>query len=207
MNIPFSIQTFHFAGRSVQAYIPTIKWVQQQFEKKEAAAAPYWAQVWPAAKALCEVIAAEPELVNDKTVLELAAGLGLPSLLAAPFAKNIIASDHIEEAIYVMKQSAVHNKLINMQCRVLDWNKLDKKLHADVLLLSDINYDPKDFEQLYKVLTAFLQQGTSILLSTPQRLMAKQFMEWLLPFKKKEYIIEVKHNSEIIIVSVWILKQ
>jgi predicted nicotinamide N-methyase len=207
MNIPTSIQTFHFAGRSVDAFMPSIEWVQQQFEKKEAASAPYWAQVWPAAKALCEVIAAEPELVKDKTVLELAAGLGLPSMLAAQLAKNVISSDYIQEAVDMMKLSVAHNNLVNVQCRMLDWNKLDRKLSPDVLLLSDINYDPKDFDQLYKVLTSFIQQGTAILLSTPQRLMAKHFMEQLKPWKVKTYTVEVPHKDETVFTSVWMLKK
>jgi len=206
MHLPSSIQTFHFAGSSVQAYIPSIKWVKQQFEKEESAAAPYWAQVWPAAKALCEVIAAEPELVRDKKVLELAAGLGLPSLLAAQFAKSVIASDYVKEAVDILELSAAHNNLLNMQCRVLDWNKLDKKLHADVLLLSDVNYDPESFDPLFRVLTHFLNKGTDIVLSTPQRLMAKGFMERLIPFKNRQYTIEIKHNSDTVPVSVWILR-
>ena len=203
MPIPATIQTFHFANTTVQAYIPSNKWMQKQFEKEDTkAAVPYWAQVWPAAKALCEVIAAEPSLIKNKKVLELAAGLGLPSLLAAQFAKEVIASDYMEEAVGMMKRSASHNGLKNMQCRVIDWNSPDANLTADVLLLSDINYDPKDFDVLYKVLDHFIKTGSTVLLSTPQRLVAKSFTERLQHWCIKKYNIEIVHKEETVFTTV-----
>ncbi len=205
MNIPSSIQTFHFADRTVQAYLPSIEWVQQQFEKQEKNATPYWAQVWPAAKALCEVLAAEPELVKGKTVLEIAAGLGLPSLLAAQFAKDVTATDYFPDAVEIMKRSAAHNQLSAMHCLVMDWNDMDKKLQPDVLLLSDINYDPESFDTLLVLLSDFIRKGTVVLLSTPQRLVAKSFMERLELWCIRKKNIEVMHKNEIVFASVWLL--
>lgn len=207
MTVPATIETFQFADKTVKAYIPAIEWLQQQFENKESNAAPYWAQVWPAAKALCEVIASEPELVKDKTVLELAAGLGLPSLLAAQFSTQVTVTDYINEAVDTIKRSVLHNKLQNVDCRVMDWKKPDKKLNPDLLVLSDMNYDPKDFDQLFKTLACYIQQGTGILLSTPQRLMAKPFMEKLLPWQVKAFSMEVSHKADSVFTSVWLLKK
>lgn len=208
MNIPVTIQSFHFAGNTVQLYVPTNEWIQQQFEKEDnSATAPYWAQVWPAAKALCEVIASQPALVQDKKVLEIAAGLGLPSLVAAQFAKEVIASDYIKNAVELIKRSADHNAIKNIQCRVIDWNKPDKKLKPDVLLLSDINYESKSFDALYNMLAAFINKGTTVLLSTPQRLVAKAFMNRLQPWCRQTHNIEVIHKQEAILTSVWLLEK
>ncbi len=205
MNIPASIQTFHFANTQVQAYIPSLECMQVQFEKDENNAAPYWAQVWPAAKALCEVIANEPTVVKDKVVLEIAAGLGLPSLLAAQFATQVIATDYMEDAVAMIKRSADHNKLGNLQSGVMDWNKPDKKLKPDVLLLSDVNYEAASFDTLYKVLLRYMEEGAIILLSTPQRLIAKSFIYRLHPYCIKAYNIDVKHKDETVFTSVWVL--
>ena len=208
MKIPAEIQSFRFANTTVQAYIPSHKWIQRQFDKEEQnSPVPYWAQVWPAAKALCEIIAMQPALVENKKVMELAAGLGLPSLLAAQFAKEVSAGDYIPTAVEIMNRSVKYNKIKNMHCAVLDWNKLDKKLNPDVLLLSDINYDPKSFTVLYKVLTDFIEKGTTVLLSTPQRLIAKTFMNRLQPWCREAYQIEIKHKEEIISTSVWLLQK
>jgi predicted nicotinamide N-methyase len=46
-----------------------------------------------------------------------------------------------------------------------------------VLLLSDINYDPIVFDALYLMLDKLIQNNTTIILATPQRLIAKSFIE------------------------------
>lgn len=50
---------------------------------------PYWSKCWPSAIALSNFIAKNQALIQDKQVLELATGLGLPSLVAARFAKML----------------------------------------------------------------------------------------------------------------------
>jgi hypothetical protein len=46
----------------------------------------------------------------------------------------------------VLQQVINHNRFDNIECRRLDWHQLPDNLHPDVLLLSDINYDPVEFE-------------------------------------------------------------
>ncbi|RYF84734.1 MAG: hypothetical protein EOO03_14365 [Chitinophagaceae bacterium] len=50
------------------------------------------------------------------------------------------------------------------------------------MLLSDINYEPEAFDVLKGLVQRFLAKGTTILLTTPQRLMAKPIIEQLIPF-------------------------
>lgn len=208
MNIPATIQTFRFANTTVEAYVPSQDFIKSQFENNDNNnTAPYWAQVWPAAKALCEVLAANTHFVKNKNVLEIAAGLGLPSLLAAPFAKQVTATDYISDAVEIMEQSAMHNHFTNMQCKLLDWNAPGEIIKTDVLLLSDINYDPVSFDVLYKLLVSFIENNTMILLSTPQRLTAKTFMERLQPWCKQTFEPDIIHNSHTVYTSVWLLQQ
>jgi predicted nicotinamide N-methyase len=89
---------------------------------------------------------------------------------------------------------------------VLNWNHLPNDLTADVLLFSDINYDRDQFDQLYQVIQRFLLQGAMILLTTPQRLMAKPFIEKLLPFCKQQYEIDVFHQQQHTPVSLLVLQ-
>ena len=53
---------------------------------------------------------------------------------------------------------------------------------------------------MHKVLLRFIEEGTIILLSTPQRLLSKPFIESLLPFcvTQEEFIV-VEHAEEIMI--------
>lgn len=191
MQLQTQVQSFQFGEYRFDAVIPVAdalqQWYQQQLQADKHAHAPYWAQVWAAAYALCNFLAERNELIQNKTVVELAAGLGLPSLLAAKTASSVLCSDVSEDAVQLMQASIAQNKLSNCTASVIDWNKLPDELTADAILLSDINYEPQVFATLYKVLVSFLDKGTTIILSTPQRLMAKPFIEQLQPFIIENY--------------------
>lgn len=188
MELQTSLKTFHFGDYRFNAFVPDSSVLQQAFTKQlqtdPSTPAPYWAQVWPSAYALCEFIATQPHWLKNKTVLELAAGLGLPSLLAAQLAKKVTCSDYVPEAVQLMQRSIQQNKLETMNAMLIDWNHLPNDISVDILLLSDINYEPKAFETLFNVIISFLEKGTTILLSTPQRLMAKPFIDRILPYSK-----------------------
>jgi predicted nicotinamide N-methyase len=206
MQIPSHIEVFHFADVTIEARVPSATWIQQQYlQQKTSTPFPYWAKVWPASRALCQVMAAEPQLVKGKQVLELAAGLGLPSLLASRFAASVTASDYLSDAVEMIQQSVDHNRLNNMHCCLLDWNKLDPAVTTELLLLSDINYDPASFDLLYCVIEKFIAEGTCILLSTPQRLAGKPFMERLIPWRRKMYGISIAEPAATVFTSVWLL--
>jgi len=164
--------------------VPDPDQVRLQFRAAlEAGAAPplpYWTRIWPAAEALAAFVTERPELVAGKDVLELAAGLGLPGLAAARFARQVTLSDYLPEAVTLLQENAGLQPGAPVQVRLLDWNALPADLHPEVLLLSDINYDPAAFTQLQQVLLRFLSQGTTILLATPERLMARRFVESIL---------------------------
>ena len=58
-------------------------------------------------------------------------------------------------------------------------------MNAEVLILSDVNYDPAQFDVLIHLIDKFIHQGCTIILSTPQRIMASPFIQ-----KLEAYIIE-----------------
>ena len=201
MTASATLQNFEFGTNHLQVFVPDLTTVKEQYQhlKKESpsVAFPYWSQVWPAALGLCRFLVKHTHYIQNKKVLELAAGLGLPSLLAARYACEVCASDHIPEAVELMKRSADHNGILNMKCSLLDWNCLPENINTDILLLSDINYDPADFEIVFSVLQIFLNSGTTIILSTPQRLMAKPFIDRLLPFciKREEMLVDYRQHQ------------
>jgi len=199
MSASLQLQHLQRPGYTIDLYIPNAQEVQAIYLQQKQAQAqipfPHWTKLWPAALAMSDFIFNHPELVKNKKVLELAAGLGLPSFVAARFAKEVCCSDYLEEAVDAMCTTVQHLQLTNVTCALLDWNQLPDDLTTDVLLLSDINYDPVQFDQLYQVLHRFIQQGTFILLTTPQRLMAKPFIEKLLPFCKQQYEMAADNTS------------
>jgi len=204
------LQHFVFKEISIAVYVPDKLHVQKLYQQlkciDEAAPFPYWAKVWPAAYALSTFITAHPDFIKNKKVAELAAGLALPSLVAANYAATVCCSDQSADAIEVAQQSISYNSLTNMQAQVLDWQQLPVDFTPDVVLLSDINYAPEIFDSLYNMLVLLLNKEITVILSTPQRLMAKPFIEKILPFVIQQENTDVQDNDTTVIITVFVLK-
>lgn len=209
MSVSLQLQHIIRPGYTIDLFVPDAQEVQDSYFQQDQAQIPFphWAKLWPAALALGDFIHQHPEIVQHQNVLELAAGLGLPALVAARYAQAVCCSDYVEEAVATMVKSAQHLQLPHITGQVLDWNHLPDDLTADVLLLSDINYDPDQFARLYQVIQRFLRQGTVILLSTPQRLMAKPFIEKLLPFCWQQHEMIIDHLQQHTPVSILLLQE
>jgi predicted nicotinamide N-methyase len=150
---------------------------------------PYWAKVWPSAIALLNILQKHPNWIKDKNVIELGAGIGLPSLMMADIAESIQISDYNLDAVELLRKNIEHLELENAEALKLDWNALPETIHPEVVILSDVNYDPTQFETLTKLIEKFLHQGSTVILSTPQRIMASPFVQ-----KLEGYIIE-RHEA------------
>lgn len=168
---------------------------------------PYWAKVWPAAIGLCDFLERNKQLTRNKNILELAAGLGLPGIFVAQYAGHVTISDIEPAAVELARQSAFHNHLKNVDCRLIDWNNLEEVQIPEVLLLSDINYEPAQFELITEMIHYFLNKGAVIILSTPQRLMAKTFINRLLIHVGDQSEIMVDQDGLVTAVSIFILEQ
>lgn len=200
-----SLQTIQTAGLNLQLFVPDPGSVRRHYEQ-HSTDFPYWSQIWPSAIGLCEFLDHHKELISHRTVLELAAGLGLPSIFAARYAKAVLMSDYLPEAVQLMQQTIDHHQLANLSAALLDWNNIPSFIKADTLLLSDVNYAPELFDTVYAVITRFLREGSTVILSTPQRLMAKPFIEKLLAFTIQQEEITVQKNGNQLPVSVLVLK-
>jgi predicted nicotinamide N-methyase len=199
-----TIQEITVGGQMLQLYIPEPASVRRSYEQNNTSF-PYWAKIWPAALGLCEFLAEHTWLIKDKTVVEFAAGLGLPSLFAARYSRSVAVSDHAVDAVNIMQQSIRLNHLSNIHCSMIDWNDVPADITGDVILLSDVNYDPDVFEKVYEVISRFMKTGSTVILSTPQRLMAKPFIERLLPFCRQQEEIIVRNEGIDTAVSILVL--
>jgi predicted nicotinamide N-methyase len=209
MGFELELREFVFGDKVVKLNVPKEEYVKSNYsivkDSTSTTPFPYWAKVWPAAVGLGSFIQKYPSYVINKEILELAAGLGLPSIVAASYAQSVCVSDYQSEALIAIDKSILINRLNNVFTRLLDWNQLPAGISCDVLLLSDINYYPADFLILEKVLKSFLKKGITIILSTPQRLMAKPFIAPLLPYCIQSSEIEVYLNEATTMVSIFVL--
>ncbi len=209
MSVSLQLEHLERPGYTIDLFVPHAKEVQDNYLRQKVGQPelpfPHWSKLWAAGLAMADFIHQHPEMVQNKKVLELAAGLGLPSMVAARYAQSVCCTDYLAESVATMTRSARHLQLSNVTCTLIDWNFLPDDLTADTLLLSDINYDPDQFDQLYQVMQRFIQQGTRILLTTPQRLMSKPFIEKLLPFCSQQVEMSVLHLQQYTPISLLVL--
>jgi predicted nicotinamide N-methyase len=208
MSHPAILQKFLINTRSIEIFVPDPVLIAEAYKnKKVSSTSLYWAKVWPSAVGLCIFLQDNLHYIQDKNVLELAAGPGLPGIFLAPFAQQVCISDIEPQAVALMQQSVLHHQLKNISCRVIDWKHLQDVSMPEVVLLSDINYEPAQFEQLLQVIHYFLDKQCTIVLSTPHRLMAKEFINQLLIFCKQQTAIEVELEMRNTSISVFVLKK
>jgi predicted nicotinamide N-methyase len=198
-------------GAEKAIYIPAYEAVKAIYaallESDPATPFPYWAKVWPSSIALLDVLQKHPNWIKDKNVLELGAGIGLPSLMIASITKSIQISDYEKEAVELMQKNIEHLELENVEALQLDWNALPKAIHPEVVILSDVNYDPTQFETLTKLIEKFIHQGCTIILSTPQRIMASPFVLALSTFIIADYVELVDENGVTKEISILVLSK
>ena len=206
MSFELELKNFHLNEKIIEIYIPVPSFVQQRYNEG-VMPFPYWSKVWPAAMAMSNYLLKNPHLIKGKKLLELAAGLGLPSITAAVFAQHVICSDYLPESVAIIQQSVRHNNLKNVDVKILNWYNLPADLNTDILLLSDINYEPEAFKWQHALINSFLDKGTQIVLSTPQRLVGKDFIEPLLPFCKQREDLSVMNEGKEVMVHTFLLSR
>ena len=198
-------------GAEKAIYIPAYEAVKAIYaallESDPATPFPYWAKVWPSSIALLDVLQKHPNWIKDKNVLELGAGIGLPSLMMADITKSIQISDYNLEAVALLQKNIEHLELENAEALQLDWNVLPEAIHPEVVMLSDVNYDPTQFETLTKLIEKFLHQGCTVILSTPQRIMASPFVLALSTLIIADYVELVDENGVTKEISILVLSK
>jgi predicted nicotinamide N-methyase len=196
-----TLRTFFIGDQQLELFIPS------DVLPEAGMHSPYWGKVWPAALGLCTFLQNNLQYVQQKKIVEIAAGLGLPSIFTAPHAVEVYCTDIEPAAVELVKQSVLHNKLRNVQCAVADWNEMGIAGIPDVILLSDVNYEPVQFAALQKVIACYLQQQCTVILSSPQRLMAKPFIEQLLQYCVQQEEVMVTEKETETAVSIFVLRQ
>ena len=167
---------------------------------------PYWTRLWPSSIALAAWLQKNNEICLNKRVLELAAGLGLPSFTVASIAKSVVVSDYLPDAIAQLNRNICHLQLSNVVACLQNWHQMPELIPADLLLLSDVNYNPPDFEAIENLISRYLESGTTIVLSTPHRISAAAFAEKVLKLQPKEYLETVLYNNVKLPITIWVIR-
>ncbi|XP_071321992.1 histone-arginine methyltransferase METTL23-like [Trachinotus anak] len=121
----------------------------------------YGMYVWPCAVVLAQYLWSQRQELRDKTVLELGAGVSLPGVVAARCGAKVILSDSAENPLCLenCRRSCEANSLQDVAVLGLTWGEVSPDLvllpKLDLILGSDVFYEPQDFEDVL-VTVAFL---------------------------------------------------
>jgi predicted nicotinamide N-methyase len=187
-------------------YVPDPALIQSSYQKLVAENTetifPYWAKVWASAHAMTRFLQEEPTWIQNKIVLEIGAGIGIPSFCIASLTKKIIISDYAPDAVALLQKNINHLALNNAQAACIDWNNVSDDIIADTILLSDTNYEPSAHNHLILLIDKFINNGSSIILATPNRLASNPFIDRISKYitsTKKYSIPENDTNKEIVV--------
>ena len=153
---------------------------------------PFWAKIWPSSIAMTSFLQSEPDLIQSKRVLELGAGIGMPSFFIAASCSEMIISDHDTYAVELIEMNIKSLGLNHVKAMCLDWNDFPEDLKADTLLLSDINYDPEQFQPLLNLIHQFVSNGATVVIATPERITATPFATELQPLVKRSVVTTIQ---------------
>ena len=202
---PLQLVTLH---NELSLYVPDPALIQSTYQKLVAANPntifPYWAKVWASADALVQFLREEPAWIQNKIVLEIGAGIGIPSLSIAAQTDKIVISDYAPDAVALLQKNIEHLKLNNASAACIDWNHISEDVIADTILLSDTNYEPAVHENLNFLIDTCINKGSTILLATPNRLASNPFIERISKYmyRSKQYRLTENSVSKEIIVMV-----
>lgn len=131
---------------------------------------PFWAYLWPSARALVAVLADFGDL-GGKRVLELGCGPAAPSLAAALNGARATATDLRKEACMLAAHNAAKNGL-EVETLALDWNAPPEDLGTfDGILAADVLYDDGMLRGVLRFVRRHLAPDGMALLSDPNRVM------------------------------------
>jgi predicted nicotinamide N-methyase len=145
---------------------------ERRFEEDEFL--PYWAELWPSGVALAAHVAALE--LEGARVLEVGAGLALPSFAAAQAGADVLVSDWAPEAVELAAVNAAANGL-DVTTALLAWD--DESARAlgpfELVLAADVLYEERNAAPLLRLLEAVVARDGEALIADPGRRHAPAF--------------------------------
>jgi predicted nicotinamide N-methyase len=143
-----------------------------------ARTAPYWARLWPSGRALADRLAARDDLEGAR-VIELGAGLGLASVVAARAGARMLATDGVADAVVFTAHNLAINDLEG-DVALVDWRAADELVdHGpwDLVIAADVFYLRHNVDALLRLLPRLTDSGRGeAVIADPSRAGGRDFL-------------------------------
>ncbi len=144
---------------------------------EESAGLPYWTRLWPAVMVMVQFTLRLAK--GQGPILELAAGLGLPGLVAASGGRRVVLTDSDPDALEFARATVEKNDLSQrVEVMALDWDDPPAGLGAfSTILGAEMLYQPTLFPGLVELLAGLLAPGGTAFFSHEARPFALGFFD------------------------------
>ena len=136
---------------------------------------PYWADLWPSA----QILAAEVRTMRlaGQRVLELGCGLGLVAASAVMAGADVTATDYYDDAVLFATLNVAEATGTTITARMVDWTAMPPDLgRFDVVLTSDVLYEPRYAVLVADAIAATLVRGGEAIVADPGRIACEDFL-------------------------------
>jgi predicted nicotinamide N-methyase len=147
---------------------------KEAFERDEFL--PYWADLWPSARALAAAVAGRA--LRGARTLELGCGLGLPSIAAALAGGRVLATDWAPDAVEAAAHNARRNG-VEIETAVVRWQQPDAivaRAPWDLVIGADLLYEQRNVGQLLELLPRLVDARGEVWIADPGRRAAEEFV-------------------------------
>jgi len=129
---------------------------------------PLWAKIWKASWVLSGYLADLPPDAS-KRFLEIGAGVGLVSIVAAAFGHRITMTEYNPDALNFARANACLNNCPDLPIKRLDWNHPRLKDQFDFIVAAEVTYNEAYFPPLIRLFNSNLKPGGEIILASKIR--------------------------------------
>jgi len=135
---------------------------------------PYWADLWPSARVLADVLLAESGA--GRRLLELGCGLGLDTIAAMAAGFEVTATDYYEQAIHMTRANAARVLGREPAVRMVNWRAWPDDLgRFEVVTAADVLYEKEYATLVAECLARALAPGGVAIIADPGRLALPAF--------------------------------
>ncbi len=141
---------------------------------------PYWAELWPSGRALAASLATRS--LAGVRMVELGAGLAIPSFVAAAGAATVLATDWYQPAVDFIHVNA-RRLALPVDSLLVDWcaphPDLLNSAPFDLVVAADVLYEARNVDPLCALLEQLTRPGGEVVVADPRRPDAATFLEAL----------------------------
>ena len=137
---------------------------------------PYWADIWPSALILAELLFAS----NGKgvTLLEIGCGCGVVSTACVKAGFSVLATDYYEDALAFARANAWQNAGVDLRTRLVDWRDFPRDLGTfDLVVASDVLYEKPNAALVADAMASTISAKGFGLVADPGRIAVGSFLE------------------------------